>query len=166
MTQRHKQALRYGAWTLLLGMLALPALAQRPYGDHGRYHNNRYPGRNSYVASAYDQGYQAGEADYRYGRNYSVRAALISNAGLGMISRDYRDSFEQGYRDGYDGTTGDYRGQRDRRDRGGWRGRGRGRDENGDYRDEDRHDRGRHVGWYGRDRNRGDDQGEDENDDD
>ncbi|GEM_PF-3974740 len=163
MTARQNQALRIGAWALLFGVLTLPVLGQRPYGDHGRYHNNRYPGRNSYVASAYDQGYQAGEMDYRYGRNYSVRAALISNAGLGALSRNYRDSFEQGYRDGYDGGGGDYRGQRDQRDGGGWRDRGRDRNNDGEYRE---NDRGRRGGWYRGDGGRGDDQGENENDDD
>lgn len=119
--------------------------------------------RSSYYYQAYDEGFRAGRADYDAGRPYSYHVALIMTAGVASISQDYRSAFKLGYQDGYSshdrGSDWYYRHHRhdadcdedDDRGRDNWSCR-------------ERHDNGKHKGWYKHAHHK--QRGEDEDDDD
>ena len=126
-------------FSFALAICAMPALAQ----------NNppNYPG-GTYYRQAYDQGFRAGQSDYRAGRNYNYSAALIATAGVTAISKDYRTAFRLGYQDGYSGHNRNsewyYRHHQhnsDCREEGDDRGPNQ-------WGCSDHHDNGRHNGWY------------------
>lgn len=119
---------------------------------------------SGYYRQAYDQGFQAAQADSSAGRPYNYHAALITAGGLSGISRDYRNAFQAGYQDGYynrnNSQNSDYYYRRHRHDSDctengppGLRGEGPpGQRGNGNFNCQERHDNGLHKGWY---KNRG-----------
>ena len=106
---------------------------------------NTYPG--SYYYQAYDQGFQAGRSDYDAGRPYSYHAALVMTAGVAGLSQDYRNAFRLGYQDGYGSNRrgSDWYYSHHRHDCDCDEDDDRG---NGKWSCRERHDNGKHKGWY------------------
>jgi hypothetical protein len=107
---------------------------------------NNYPG--SYYYQAYDQGFQAGQSDYAAGRPYGYHAALVTTAGVWGFSQDYRNAFKLGYQDGYapnKGRGSDWSWRHHRHDCDCDEDDDRG---NANWSCRERHDNGKHKGWY------------------
>lgn len=116
---------------------------------HPAFGQNHAPNdsRGNYYRQAFDQGFRAGEADFRAGRPYNYQAALVATAGVAAISKDYRNAFKLGYQDGYAGHNrqSDWYYKNHRHNGDCKEGDKRGPD---DWDCVDRHDNGRHTGWY------------------
>ncbi len=106
---------------------------------------------STYYRQAYDQGFQAAQADANAGRAYNYQTALVTAGGLSGLSRDYRSAFQAGYQDGYynrnNAQNSDYYYNRHRHNSD--------CNENGspgqrgtDFNCRTRHDNGQHKGWY------------------
>ena len=119
--------------------------------------------RGSYYYQAYDQGFRAGQADYRAGRPYGYHVALVSTAGVASISSDYRNAFKLGYQDGYAGHNhgSDWYYRHHRHDSDCDEDDDRGEDKWGCR---DRHDNGKHKGWYKHHHTRHEDEDADDDD--
>ena len=114
--------------------------------------------RGSYYRQAFDQGFRAGQADYQARRAYNYNGALVRSGGISAVSSDYRNAFRQGYQDGYSGRNNrqsdwyykNHQHNTDCREReGDNRDRDRDRDRNNTNWDcQERHDNGKHKGWY------------------
>ena len=107
---------------------------------------------SSYYRQAYDQGFQAAQADANAGRPYSYQTALVTAGGLSGISRDYRNAFKAGYQDGYynrnNAQNGDYYYRRHHHDGDCVEDGSPGQRGNSDFNCRGRHDNGLHRGWY------------------
>lgn len=133
-------------------VMAIPVLGQNyPPNDP----------RGSYYRQAFDQGFRAGQADFQARRASNYNAALVTTAGVAAISRDYRNAFKLGYQDGYAGHNrqSDWYYQHHQH--------------NADCKEEDnrgpenwgcqeRHDNGKHKGWYKKHRPKDDDHEDDD----
>ena len=129
--------------------------------------------RGSYYRQAFDQGFRAGQADYQARRAYNYNGALITAGGVSAVSRDYRNAFRQGYQDGYAARGGNrqsdwyYKNHQhntdcreregDNHDR-----ENHDRDRNNTNWDcQERHDNGKHKGWYKKHRPKDDNENDD-----
>jgi len=134
-SDRWQQVARTMLWFCLLVPISLAAENRAP-SDY----------RGSYYYQAYDEGFRAGQSDYDAGRSYGYHAALVMTAGVAGILPDYRNAFKLGYQDGYApnrrGSDWYYHHHRhdcdcDENDGG-----------NGNWSCRERHDNGKHKGWY------------------